>query len=88
MFSSAEHREEPESSVHRLRMVFQVLIQFGSKEEKTIAVAESSEQFNNTTVLEIKNKFISSTPGAPGRIVLFILVHKNVCLNVIGLYLD
>ncbi|XP_048014024.1 polyubiquitin 9-like [Megalobrama amblycephala] len=47
-------------------MVFQVLIQFGSKEEKAIVVAESSEQFNNTTILEIKHKFISSTPGAPG----------------------
>ncbi len=50
------------------RMVFQVLINFNEKKNKPLRVADSEEEFNNTTVRELKEKFKSQIPGAPGRL--------------------
>ncbi len=49
-------------------MVFQVLINFNDKRNKPLRVADSEEEFNNTTVRELKEKFRSKFPEAPGRL--------------------
>lgn len=60
------------------KMIYQVLINFNDKRNKPLEVADSEENFNKTTVLELKKKFKDKiAPGAPGRLNsrLFYIMH-------------
>lgn len=46
-------------------MVFQVLINFNDKKNKPLEVADTQDNFNKTTVLQLKQKFKEKIPGAP-----------------------
>ncbi|KAK2907358.1 hypothetical protein Q8A67_006343 [Cirrhinus molitorella] len=44
---------------------FQIFIRFNDKRDSPLIVATSKEQFENTTIQQIKEKFIAATPGMP-----------------------
>lgn len=48
-------------------MVFQVLINFNDKKNKPLDVADSLEEFEKTTISELRKKFTEQIPGAPGE---------------------
>lgn len=52
-------------------MAFQVLVNFHDKRNKPVEVADSLEEFEKTTILELKKKFIEKfkeqNPEAPGE---------------------
>lgn len=48
-------------------MIYQVLFNFTDSKNKVLEVANSLEEFNKTTIRELKEKFREKIPGAPGR---------------------
>lgn len=47
-------------------MIYQVLVNFNDSKNKPLEVADSLEEFNKTTIRELKEKFREKIPGAPG----------------------
>lgn len=47
-------------------MAFKVLVNFDEMKNRSLNISDSSEEFLQTTVRELKEKFRAEVPGAPG----------------------
>jgi len=53
------------------RMAFQVLIKSDDRKETPLTVATSNEDFNKTTIKQMKEKFKLEKPGSPGKLKIY-----------------
>ncbi|ROL48368.1 hypothetical protein DPX16_4194 [Anabarilius grahami] len=59
------------------RMVYQVLVNFNYSKNKVLEVADSLEEFNKTTIRELKEKLKQKIPGAPDLDLLRVIFGRD-----------